>query len=178
MALLSFVGFILAGQSPASTVVPTPAELVPSQMLMTGRPSKGKPKVVVFTDFECGACRAEHQKLMKVGGIPVYLRNFPLVRQHPNAMSAALLAAAAGEKGVLPSVASKLFSGPLNKSTIGRLGKEFDLNATKKQLSQSVKADLALGTRLGIQQVPTYFLIEPNGKVSRFVHLKELQSHL
>lgn len=139
-------------------------------------PFKGSPTapvtVVMFSDFQCGACAATHPVLQKV--LAEYgekarfaVRNFPLTRIHENAFQAAVAANAAHAQGKFFEYTEILY---LNQDALdtaslkkyaGELGlnlRQFELDLQSEKSAENVRKDLADGRSYGITATPTVFV--------------------
>jgi protein-disulfide isomerase len=130
--------------------------------------------IVEFTDFECPSCAATQpvlEELVKEFGEKVKLveRSYPL-DQHRHAFRAAEAAEAAREQGKYWEYAALLFKNQKEleidklKEYASQLRldrKKFDAALDSGKYSDSVKRDLAVGDKLGVDSTPTVFI---NGK--------------
>ena len=149
-------------------------------------PSGAKVAIVVFEDLQCPDCARAHPLVNEVSAaqkVPVVRHDFPLA-QHPYAMQAAIIgryldsqSAKLGEEwrswvfSNQPSITRDnidsffekfLKDHKLNPPMILDPGGKFDAK---------IKADVALGKRIGIQHTPTLFIVSNTGKGEPFVEV-------
>lgn len=126
-------------------------------------------QLVVWTDFQCPACRQFHQELLgakKVLGdsLAVVVRYFPLA-MHPLAFKAAIAAQCALAQGRFQQMESALFTADLEGTSLplDSLSRQAGLpsSAALKRCmaepagSTAVRSDLARGNALGLRGTPT-----------------------
>lgn len=139
----------------------------------------GDPKAVVtimeFVDYESEKCAAAHEgvkKILKVyeGKINCNFRHFPLMRIHQKALKAAEAAVGAAQEGKFFEMHEMLFNNrkhlgiiSLKKyaKEIGITNKSFLNNLINGKYGIFVHDDLKYGIKLGVKEVPTFFI---NGK--------------
>jgi len=145
---------------------------------------KGNPDapvtIVEFSDFECPACGHAfgdlHELLRSRPDVKLVFRHYPLdstcnerVQQqlHPDACRAAAAAECAGKLGRFREYHDKLFENQkaLDRDSLFRYARELELDipAFRACLDDpttmdSITADVAAGTRLGIESTPTLFI--------------------
>jgi len=152
-------------------------------------------RLVVFSDFECSACRAFAPNLVKLlrawgGAVSAEFRHFPgstacnrMMKRdlHPHACGAALAAEAARRQGKFAEYHDALFAatGPLDDATLRRLAEESGLDVARfdgdrggSEAAQRVAGDIDLGIRLGVDETPVVFV---NGRRVPDVRLAVLQ---
>jgi protein-disulfide isomerase/uncharacterized membrane protein len=152
-------------------------------------------RMIVFSDFECTACRAFAPNLERLvrawgGSVSAEFRHFPgstscnrfMQRDlHPHACGAALAAEAARRQGKFSAYHDALFAvkGPLDDAALRRAAQEtgldvarFDADRGGPEAAQRVAADVDLGIRLGVDETPVVFL---NGRRVPDVRLAVLQ---
>jgi protein-disulfide isomerase len=136
--------------------------------------------LVEYGDFECPACSAYYPLVEQVyekykGDITFQFRNFPLRQIHQHAMVAHRAAAAAARQGKFWEMYDLLYqnhdtwtqqSDP--SSTFRSYAQSLGLDLTKydtdfksEAVNAEINADIAEGTKLGINSTPTFFV---NGK--------------
>ncbi len=139
-------------------------------------PFKGSPTapvtVVMFSDFQCGACAATHPVLQKIvteygDKIRFVVRNYPLTGIHENAFQAAVAANAANAQGKFFEYAEILY---LNQNALdaaslkkyaGELGlnlQQFTIDLQSERLVEAVRKDMADGNIYGITGTPNIFV--------------------
>ena len=152
-------------------------------------------RMVVFSDFECTACRAFAPNLERLlrawgGAVSAEFRHFPgstscnrMMQKdlHPHACGAALAAEAARRQGKFSAYHDALFAvqGPLDDDALRRAAQasgldvaRFDADRGGPEAAQRVAADVDLGIRLGVDETPVVFL---NGRRVPDVRLAVLQ---
>ena len=140
--------------------------------------------LVEFSDFECPACGMFYPKISELEhkyptSLKVVYKHFPLP-QHTEARKAAEAAEAAGAQGKFWEMHDKMFENQkalkvedLKKyaADLGLDTKKFDEELDSGKYAAKVQTDSALGTGLGVNSTPTFYL---NGK--KIVNLKSLNS--
>ncbi len=138
-------------------------------------PAGAKVAVVVFEDLECPSCAAAYPKIWEAANayhVPVMLRDFPLGPKHPWSMEAAVWARFFDERS---QKLGEDFRGYIfkNQNSInpGNLRQYVDRFASDnhiqvpfnwdpgEKLRAKVIADHDLGSRIGINQTPTIFVV-------------------
>ncbi|OIP97245.1 hypothetical protein AUK40_03610 [Candidatus Wirthbacteria bacterium CG2_30_54_11] len=149
----------------------------------TGEWIKGNPDasivLIEYSDLQCPACKTYQSYLKRImdeygDRVALVFRHFPLESAHPNAVSAALAAEAAGMQGKFWEMEELLYDRQTEwansdaRSKFISYAEELGLNVEKfksdmdsKQTKVLVKADQNSGFEQGIQGTPTFFL---NGK--------------
>lgn len=140
-------------------------------------PAKARNTLTVFTDPECPYCLRIYPQL------DVWLKSHPDLRVaihlfplsfHPRAMPSSRAYWAAGRQGKFPAYFAKLHENgakDLSDEALDAAAKAAGLDVAKFQADRqssaseaAVKADLALGQRVGVQGTPSLYV---NGKSSR-----------
>lgn len=135
--------------------------------------------LVEYGDFQCPGCGSAHpnvKTLLEEYGdkISFVYRNFPLTSIHPNARAAAGAAEAAGLQGKYWEMHDLLFENQaqwqnLNTSerttTFTSYAQTLDLNMSQFEadlagsaINQKIAFDQALGTKVGVDSTPSFFL--------------------
>jgi protein-disulfide isomerase len=145
---------------------------------------KGSPEasvtVVEFSDFQCPACATYFPVVSQLSGemgddLQLVYKHFPLTTSHPNALSAAWAAEAAGRQDKFWEMHDLLFSRQADWSSLKdplpkfkEYAQELELDGEKFQadledegLRDKVKADSSQAIKLGVNATPTFFV---NGK--------------
>jgi protein-disulfide isomerase len=141
---------------------------------------KASAVLIEYSDFQCPACAAYVPVLEQLNqefgnDLKIVFRHFPLFQIHPNAISAAQAAEAAGRQGMFWQMHDKLFinqreweksSQPKEifkgyAGAIGIDGEKFIENLNSEEVSNAVKDDLEEAQKLGFTYSPTFIL---NGK--------------
>lgn len=131
--------------------------------------------LVEYGDYECPACSLAHQHVKKLqkyfGNRMLYVfRNFPLTTIHPNAMSTAYVAEAAGLQGKFWMVHDFIFENYNKVCPIKILeytrktGVDIDKlvkDANSYKVIDKIEADIDSGEKSGVNRTPTFFI---NGK--------------
>jgi protein-disulfide isomerase len=132
--------------------------------------------IVKFEDFQCPFCRQVQSTFTQLESrygdkIKVVHRDFPIDQLHPQARRAAEGARCANEQGKFWAYHDKLYSTVLNAdpNQLSTLAKDvgldvaaFDRCLTDGQYKAAVQADLAEGTKLGVNSTPAFFV---NGRL-------------
>ncbi len=188
ISVVVLFAFLFVAYQLTNTATPTvyrQINVVKSDDHVTWSPAK-KNILVEYTDFECPACKEFHTLInqMVASGsadakikdkVTFVMRDFPLYQIHPNSMTAAYAAEAAGKQGKFFQYVDELFATQDNWANLSDPTSYFIQLATKLKLntnefkadmnSQSgkdkVNADIASGNQAGINATPTFFL---NGK--------------
>lgn len=135
-------------------------------------PADAPVKVVMFSDFQCSACKATHPILKKVmsefeGKIRFVVRDYPLENLHENAFDAALAANAAHAQGKFLPFIELLYANQdaLNAASLTRYAEQVGLDLKKFQLdtkapnnAAEVRRDKADGKAYGINGTPTIYV--------------------
>ena len=141
--------------------------------------------VVEFADFQCPQCRVQYLALKPVfdefaeragKDVKWVLKHYPLnsecnpyvgTRMHNAACDAAISAVIAQSKGQFDKMAEHLFLhqdelSPANiRSWTADILKVNDFDARREKALQEIKTDISVGSSLGVQSTPTFFI---NGK--------------
>ncbi|MBU2098591.1 MAG: DsbA family protein [Gammaproteobacteria bacterium] len=146
---------------------------------------KGNPDgvtLVVYADFQCPACAAEHQMMAMAwpriaDRAQLVFRHYPLTSTHRFAWTAALYAEAAGAQGKFWEMYDQLFVNQAYWSTLSSVEDEFDgyleqLGLDIEQAHQDMESDAIIqkirndqrgGTRAGVRGTPALFV---NGRLT------------
>lgn len=143
---------------------------------VTGSNNKGV-VLVEYGDFQCPACAGYHPIIKEVvekynDDIKFQFRNFPLQQIHQNARAAARTAEAAGKQGKYWEMHDLLYeqqksweqSTAVNTIFEGyatQLGLDlakFKTDFSSSAVNETINADFAEGTKLGVDSTPTFFL--------------------
>ena len=135
--------------------------------------------LVLFTDYECPYCQRAHQELQGYADreeLRIVALHFPLnmdcnasvgTQMHPLACTSALATECAHQQGRYPEMAGRLSMSGADLSAAGALAVAQDLEldpvayercVDNPATLERVKADAALGSRLGVQGTPTFIL--------------------
>ena len=133
--------------------------------------------LVEYGDFQCPACGGYHPIIKQVvdkyqNDIKFQFRNFPLQQIHQNARAAARTAEAAGKQGKYWEMHNLLYeqqqswenSTAVNTifegyaSQLGLDLAKFKTDFASTAVNETINADFAEGTRLGVDSTPTFFL--------------------
>lgn len=137
--------------------------------------------LVEYGDFQCPACGSAHPTVRKLtekykDELTFVFRNFPLTQLHPNARAGAGAVEAAGIMGKYWEMHNLLFESQsewTESSTadrgnifagyaqqIGLNKKQFSalLNSDSVKINKKIDFDRALGTKLGVNATPTFYL--------------------
>jgi protein-disulfide isomerase len=174
---------------------------IPAQTAITVRdasvlvpPPGAKVAIVEFSDLECPACARENPLLIKAVAqykIPWVRRDFPL-RQHVWSFQAAVYARWFDTKSKQfgDQYRDAVFAYQRNIETLDDLRSATDQFAKDRglampfavdpqnQLADLVRADQALGNRVGIQETPTVFIVTSGGGYAQVTDASQLFSML
>ena len=140
--------------------------------------------LVEYGDFQCPACGSVHPAVKKLtekykDDMSFVYRNYPLTQIHPNARAAAAAVEAAGLRGKYWEMHNLVFESQNEWSDAGgtdrgnffanyaeQVGvKKSDFEEILKnnsvQLNKKIDFDRAIGSKLGVNSTPTFYL---NGK--------------
>ncbi len=131
--------------------------------------------IVAFSDFQCPFCGRVNPTIDRLvsenkGKVRVVFRHYPLPF-HTDAPLAAQAAMAAGEQGKFWEMHDKMFANQraIKREDLDKYAQEIGLDAGKfkaaldtSKFKQAVEDDTALGSRLGVQGTPHFFV---NGRV-------------
>lgn len=136
--------------------------------------------LVEYGDFECPYCGQAYPIIKQAvtnlnDQIYFQFRNFPLQNVHRNAFAASRAAEAAGMQNKFWEMHDALYENQSQWSSLSsptpyfdKLAQQLGLNTTKfksdyvsSAVNDLINADIAAGTKLGVQATPTFFL---NGK--------------
>lgn len=163
---------------------PTPAPAGPVDIPPGGAFALGDPNapvtIVEFTDIQCPFCARHHGRTLPLiisnyvdQGLVYYIfRDFPLTSIHPQAVEAAEAARCAGDQNGYKEMYDQLFfsqnewSGKSNATAMfaqyaAALGLDEEAFTTcleSNQYQMDVYQDLELGTSLGVQGTPAFFI--------------------
>jgi protein-disulfide isomerase len=171
--LVLFAGAINAQDQSSGMPAQTAISVHDASVLVP--PPGAKVAIVEFSDLECPACARENPLLMKAVAqykIPWVRRDFPL-RQHPWSFQAAVYARWFDTKSKQfgDQYRDAVFANQRNIETLDDLRAATDKFAKDRglampfavdpqnQLADLVRADQALGNRVGIQETPTLFVV-------------------
>ncbi|MGB1310157.1 MAG: DsbA family protein [Leucothrix sp.] len=162
---------------------PSVSEVVEADR-MKGNPD-AKLTLVEYSDFQCPACRAQHQAIRKIwapikGSVRFVYRHFPLSNIHPHAITAAHYSEAAAKQGKFWELHDMLFDRQGQWSGVKEIKPVFDgyveeLKLDKVQFAKDlasdeirdkVASDIQSAKQAQAASTPTLFL---NGQLLRDV---------
>lgn len=145
--------------------------------------AKSKVMLVEYGDFQCPGCGTAHPYIKNLtekykDQLSFTFRNFPLTSMHPNALTAAAAAEAAGLQGKYWELHNTIFEKQADWQGLSadertdyfvNLAKSIGLDANKFRtdfttntaINQKIKYDQALGKKIGVTGTPQFML---NGK--------------
>jgi len=155
---------------------PTRAFILPVEGSPTKGPEDAPITIVEFSDYQCPFCaRSEPLVHEALAAYPskarLVYKHFPLTSIHPQAMSAALAAAAAQRQGKFWEMHDKLFANQraLAPEQIKEYARQVGLDMPKferdlqsDEVKTAVQEDIKLAQRVGVRGTPTIFV---NGKI-------------
>ncbi len=152
--------------------------------IVKGNPD-AKLTLVEYSDFQCPACRGQHEAIRKIwpsvkGSVRFVYRHFPLTNIHPHAITAAYYSEAAAKQGKFWELHDIFFDRQRQWSGVKEIKPVFDgyideLKLDKEQFAKDlasdevrdkVAADLQSAKKAHAASTPTLFL---NGKLLRDV---------
>lgn len=138
--------------------------------------------LVIYADFQCPACAAEHQMMAMAwpriaDRAQLVFRHYPLTSSHRFAWTAALYAEAAGAQGKFWEMYDQLFINQSYWSSLPAVTDEFDAyleqlgvdvaqahrDMESDAIIQKIRNDQRGGTRAGVRGTPTLFV---NGRLT------------
>ena len=160
----------------------TPSTLTDSPQIPVGNsPVLGNPNapvtIIEFSDFQCPFCQRGADTLKQVqkkypNDVRIVFKNFPLAF-HKEAPAASKAALAAGQQGKYWEMHDKLFENFRNfkanaadmkgytAGLAGQLGldvEKFKADFDNPEFDKMIKADQALGSKLGVRGTPHFFI--------------------
>lgn len=175
LAVILFLGFGVFAILSSKQKTTAPVTLSSSGWV-TGNP-QSKVSLTVFGDFQCPACLAYESTLNQVRAeygkkVKIVFKHFPLKQAHPNAMSAAIAAEAAGVQGKFWQYHDKLYATQNIWSSLPNPTEEFvkyaqeeKLNVEKfkkslqdKSLKDKINAQEDEGIRVGVGGTPSVYV--------------------
>ena len=163
---------------PARQTGPDPARAynLPAGNSPTTGPADAAITITEFSDYQCPYCaRSEPLVKQALQAYPdqarLVFKHFPLTTIHPQAMPAALAAAAAQKQGKFWEMHEKLFANQRAlapeqlKQYAGDIGLDvakFEADMQSDEVKKAVQEDVELAQRVGVRGTPTIFV---NGKI-------------
>jgi protein-disulfide isomerase len=155
---------------------PARAYALPLGKSPTKGPENGAITIVEFSDYQCPYCaKSEPLVASFLEAYPndtrVVFKHFPLTSIHPQAMPAALAAAAAQKQGKFWEMHQLLFANQRNLGAaeltenarkIGLDVARFEADMKSPEVSAAVQEDVKLAQSVGVRGTPTIFV---NGKL-------------
>jgi protein-disulfide isomerase len=154
-----------------------------SSSKMTNARGTGRIALIEFSDYECPFCARHSQttgptiekELLDSGGIKHVFLNFPL-SIHPRAQKAGEAAECAGRQGRFWEMHYSLFEDnkALEATDLSTRAERLGLDQAQfidclqnGDTADKVRADVAEGTRLGVNSTPTFFIgtVQPDGTI-------------
>jgi len=154
---------------------------------VTGNPN-AKVTVVEYGDYQCPYCQQYSMVFKQVQDkfsdkVKFQFRNFPLSSLHPNAVAAARAAEAASLQGKFWEMHDQLYDNnnwavwtkagdpiPLFNTYAQQLGlnvTQFKKDFASEKVNNTINADKAEGSRLGVKGTPAFFV---NGNEEKFTN--------
>jgi protein-disulfide isomerase len=143
----------------------------------------GQVALVEFTDYQCPYCGRHARdtepqidaKLVDRGTIRHVVLNYPLTQIHANAEKAGEAAECAGRQGKFWDMHARLFGNQqalaeadlLRSADAIALDRQQFIQCLAEEGAAEIKADLAEGSRLGVNSTPTFFVgtVERDGSI-------------
>ena len=185
LAIFFGIIFFAGGKSTSTNIAgqsDTPIELtdlIGDNYHTTIDPKNSKVTLVVFTDFQCPACKSAETEIGVVkkdfkDTVAVIYKHFPLTSIHNYAYNAALASESAGKQNKFFEYAEILFreqttnTQPLKEENFVKFAEELKLDIEKFKadyksikIKQLVDADLKIANNLRLNETPSFFI---NGK--------------
>lgn len=185
LAIFFGIIFFAGGKSPSNT--PTSQsdtqvkmdDLIGENYHSTIDPKTAKVTLVVFSDFQCPACKSAETEIGVIkqefkDTVAVVYKQFPLTSIHNYAFNAALASEAAGEQNKFFEYAEILYreqtnnTQPLKEEDFVKFAEELKLDIEKfkadyksTKIKQLVDADIQIANNLRLSGTPSFFI---NGK--------------
>jgi protein-disulfide isomerase len=135
-------------------------------------PARAPIELVEFSDFHCPFCKRVEPTVEQVlkkyeGKIRFVYKDFPIDSLHPQARAAAEAARCAGEQGKYWEFHGKVYAGPADASPatmqayandVGVDPAKFETCRSTRKYQTQVQADIAEGTKLGVNGTPGFFI--------------------
>lgn len=160
-----------ASQAARPTVDPTTLAAAIRSDSPTRGPRDAQVTIVAFIDFECPFCQASYPITTKVFDryepvARIVFKHLPLESLHPQAMSASLAAACAGEQQKFWEYYDRLFvTKQLDDASLLTQAAALKLNMTAfesclstEKYRPQIEKDIEDAARLGVRGTPTYFI--------------------
>ncbi|HSV10765.1 MAG TPA: thioredoxin domain-containing protein [Hanamia sp.] len=163
--------------------------IVQTKDIIIGNPA-APVTIMEFIDYESRKCAAANEIVNKIlvdfeGKVNFNFRHFPLMRIHQKALKAAEAAVAAAQEGKFLEMHEMLFANQKHlgiislksyAKEIGITNKSFLNNLVNGKYGLYVQDDLKYGLRLGVKEVPAFFI---NGeKIEEEVSLELLSNKI
>jgi protein-disulfide isomerase len=128
--------------------------------------------LVEFSDFHCPFCKRAEPTVKQIlakydGKIHFVYRDFPIDSLHPQARAASEAARCAGEQGKFWEFHDKIYAGDpdatgptmqLYAKQVGLDAEKFEACRSSRKYQAPVQADIAQGTKLGVNGTPGFFI--------------------
>ncbi len=145
---------------------------IPTAGAFSKGPSDAPITFVEYGDFHCPFCKRVQPTITQVlakykGKIRMVYKDFPLDQLHPQARAAAEAARCAGEQGKFWEFHDRVYAGDpdataptllLYAQQVGLDVPKFDACRSARKYQSEVQADVAEGTRLGVNGTPGFFI--------------------
>jgi protein-disulfide isomerase len=145
---------------------------IDTAMAYSRGPARAPIELVEFSDFHCPFCKRVEPTIEQVltkyaGKIRFVFKDFPIDSLHPQARVAAEAARCAGEQGKYWQFHEKIYAGPADASAatmqayandVGLEAAKFDTCRSTRKYQAQVQADIAEGTKLGVNGTPGFFI--------------------
>ncbi|WP_412872333.1 DsbA family protein [Curtobacterium flaccumfaciens] len=182
LVLIVIAVFVIRANVPSAPTAATAASSSPTGAAtptrVLGAPGKGTVTVVEFLDFECEACAAfypyvEDLRQKYEGEVTFGFRYFPLPG-HGNSRTAAAAVEAAAQQNEVEGMYQRMYETQKDwgergsdsqaerfRSYAEDLGLDmgrYDRDVTSKTVLERIQRDVDLGTTLGVNSTPTFFI--------------------
>lgn len=145
------------------------ASLLDERTSPSSGPADARVTLVVFTDYQCGACRLAHPAMLRAareaGDVRIVYRDLPVFG--PVSEQAARVALASANQGIYPQVHDafmrepRRLDPPVMREILARFGADWqrvDRDAADPAVSRQLARNGQDALRLGVSGTPTYLI--------------------
>jgi protein-disulfide isomerase len=146
-------------------------EIIEPKNIWLGNPA-APVSLVMYGDYESKACAKAHKAVKKLlsdfeGKLKFNFRHFPLTKVNQHSQKAAEASVGACQEGKFAAMHELLFENQNRLGTVslkqyareaGVIDKNFLPKLVESTYGWTVRADLLHGLRLGVREVPTFFI--------------------
>ena len=170
---------LLRGRAVAGNQAPAPTEPQTAEISVAGAPFLGDEEAAVaiieFSDYQCPFCYRHFQNVvpelksayLESGQVKYVMREFPIESIHPAAMQASQAALCAGEQDSYWEMHDLIFENQqrMRLRDLVEHAEELDLDeedfracVESGRYEEQIRADLEVGSRLGVRGTPSFFI--------------------